>query len=216
MLTVLTHRQVIVWIERTAEVMKANRDTLTELDAAIGDADHGNNMDRGYQAAVAKLPGDETDVGAILRSLSMALISKVGGAAGPLYGTFFLQASNALKGRTELTEADVERLLETGIDGVMMRGKAQAGEKTMLDALIPARDAFATARGRGASLTDCLEAATEAAGQGMRATIPMIATKGRASYLGERSRGHQDPGATSSYLILKTLTEIAQEGRTAS
>lgn len=208
----LTCALMVEWIKRSADVLAENRDYLTELDAAIGDADHGNNMDRGYKAALPKLPEDAEDVGAVLKALAMALISKVGGAAGPLYGTLFMQAAKALDGKPALSVEDVETLLKAGVDGVMMRGKAVAGEKTMLDSLIPALEAFQAARATGGDLSACLDAATAAAEAGMKATIPMIATKGRASYLGERSRDHQDPGATSSYLILKTLNDVAKQG----
>lgn len=207
----LSAAQITQWIKKSAEVLDENQHYLTELDAAIGDADHGNNMHRGYQAVLQKLPQDE-DVGVLLKSVAMALISKVGGAAGPLYGTMFLQASNVLKGKTELSAEDVEQMLTTFVAGVQMRGKAVGGEKTMLDSLIPASEAFQKARRNGNGLGECLDAASSAAEDGMKATIPMIATKGRASYLGERSRDHQDPGATSSYLIIKTLRDVASGG----
>lgn len=208
----LTSEHITTWIRKSADEMRENRAYLTELDAAIGDADHGNNMDRGYKAVLEKLP-DDSDIGAILKAVAMALISKVGGAAGPLYGTMFLQAANALKGKETLSSEDVELLLKTAVDGIIMRGHAHAGEKTILDSLIPAYDAYREARASGTELTACLAAATAAAEEGMKATIPMIATKGRASYLGERSRDHQDPGATSTYLIIKTLYEAAVEGK---
>lgn len=204
----LTSAQIIEWVKKTAEVLEHNREYLTELDSPIGDADHGNNMHRGFQEVLRRLPNDE-DIGAILKSVAMALISKVGGAAGPLYGTMFLQAANALQGKTELSKENVEQLLKTSVDGIKMRGRAERGEKTILDSLIPAHEAFHNAREDGKNLTECLAAATAAAEGGMKATIPMIAKKGRASYLGERSRGHQDPGATSTYLIVKTLYEVA-------
>ena len=203
----LTSAQITEWIEKTAAVMGANQEYLTQLDAAIGDADHGNNMDRGYKAALQQL-STEDDVGAILKSVAMALISKVGGAAGPLYGTMFLQAANALTGKASLSGEDVELLLERSVDGIKMRGRAEQGEKTILDSLIPAYEAFREARRNGKDMVDCLEAATAAAEKGMEATIPLIAKKGRASYLGERSIGHQDPGATSTYLIVKTLRDV--------
>jgi len=204
----LTSAQVIEWIEQTAAVMAENREFLTQLDAAIGDADHGNNMDRGYKAALQQLSTDD-DVGAILKSVAMALISKVGGAAGPLYGTMFLQAANSLNGKAALSEEDVELLLERSVDGIKMRGRAEQGEKTILDSLIPAYESFREARQNGTDMAGCLDAATDAAEKGMEATIPLIAKKGRASYLGERSVGHQDPGATSTYLIIKTLRDVA-------
>ncbi|WP_321339080.1 dihydroxyacetone kinase subunit DhaL [Breoghania sp.] len=194
------------WICKTAEVMAENRAYLTELDSAIGDADHGNNMDRGYKAVIEKLP-DGDDVGALLKAVSMALISKVGGAAGPLYGTMFLQASKPLMGKSEIGFDELAQFFDDAVAGVKMRGKADVGMKTMLDALVPAAEAFRAA----GSVSDGLEAAVVAAEKGMKDTIPMIATKGRASYLGERSRDHQDPGATSSYLIIKALRDAASE-----
>ncbi len=208
----LTSAQVAEWIEKTAAVMAENREYLTQLDAAIGDADHGNNMDRGYKAALERLSAED-DVGAILKSVAMALISKVGGAAGPLYGTMFLQAANAFAGKTTLSEEDVELLLERSVDGIKMRGRAEQGEKTILDSLIPAYESFQAARRNGTDLAGCLAAATDAAEAGMAATIPLIAKKGRASYLGERSIGHQDPGATSAYLIVKTLRDVVADAR---
>lgn len=208
----LTSAQITEWIEKTAAVMGENQAYLTQLDAAIGDADHGNNMDRGYKAALQQL-STEDDIGAILKSVAMALISKVGGAAGPLYGTMFLQAANALTGKASLSEEDVELLLERSVDGIKMRGRAEQGEKTILDSLIPAFEAFREARQNGKDMIGCLEAATAAAEKGMEATIPLIAKKGRASYLGDRSIGHQDPGATSTYLIVKTLRDVAAGAR---
>lgn len=199
--------QIISWLELSADAMARNREHLTALDSPIGDADHGNNMDRGYKEILNKLDRDETDIGVILKTAAMALISKVGGAAGPLYGTMFLQASKALSEKTELSAEDIEMLLRQSVDGVIMRGHAHAGEKTILDSLIPAMEAFCEQRLSGGTLEECLSIATSAAEQGMKDTIPMIATKGRASYLGERSKGHQDPGATSTYLIIQALQE---------
>ena len=203
----VSSNQIISWLEHSAGAMARNREYLTALDSPIGDADHGNNMDRGYKEILNKLDRDETDIGVILKTAAMALISKVGGAAGPLYGTMFLQASKALSGKTELSAEDIETLLRQSVDGVMMRGHAHVGEKTILDSLVPAMEAYCDQRLSGGTLDKCLAIATSAAEQGMEDTIPMIATKGRASYLGERSKGHQDPGATSSYLIIKALQE---------
>lgn len=205
----LTAEQTAAWIKKTAAVIEENREYLTQLDSAIGDADHGNNMHRGFQAALGKLPesGEPAD---ILKAVSMALISKVGGAGGPLYGTMYQKAAMAVKGKDELSAEDVEALLQAGVDGVKMRGRAEQGEKTMLDALVPALEAFKQARAKGQELISCLEHAVAAAEEGKRSTIDLVATKGRASYLGERSQGHQDPGATSSHLILQTLLEAAQ------
>ncbi len=191
---------VRAWIGDFSAVISEHRAELVALDTAIGDADHGTNMDRGMKAAVEKLDGLEgDDIGAILKAVGMALISKVGGAAGPLYGTLFLQMGTATAGKTELDTADWTAALEAGITGVQARGKAQPGDKTMIDALLPALQALKD----GGDLT----ASADAAKAGMEATIPLEARKGRASYLGPRSVGHQDPGATSSHLLLRAAAE---------
>jgi dihydroxyacetone kinase-like protein len=204
----VTNEHIIAWIKKTAEVIEQKREYLTELDTAIGDADHGNNMHRGYQHAVTQLSADQQDIGAILKNIAMTLMSKVGGAGGPLYGTMFLQASSIAKGKTELNSEDMKQFFIAAVEGVQKRGKAVRGEKTMLDSLIPAKEAFQAATEDGKPLADSLSAAVSAAEEGMNGTIDMIATKGRASYLGERSRGHMDPGAASSYLILKALYDV--------
>lgn len=188
--------------------MSENRDYLIELDSAIGDADHGANMERGFQAILKKLPEmDGQEPAAILKSAGMTLVSTVGGAAGPLYGTFFLQAGKALDGVAALSPQDWAAALKAGVEGVRGRGKAQPGDKTMLDALLPAVEALEEALRAGRPFARALEESTEAARLGMEATIPLVARKGRASYLGERSAGHQDPGATSSFLILKAAAD---------
>jgi dihydroxyacetone kinase-like protein len=193
------------WIERTAAVLEREKAYLTELDAPIGDSDHGMNMARGFTAANAKLgatpPGD---VGALFKTVGMALISTVGGAAGPLYGTLFVQAGVKSAGKASLDLAGWRDCLAAGLAGIVQRGKAQPGDKTMVDALTPAVAAL-----DGSGLSAALAASAEAAEQGMKATIPLVARKGRASYLGERSAGHQDPGATSSWMLLKALAETA-------
>ncbi|HDD24633.1 MAG TPA: dihydroxyacetone kinase subunit L [Chloroflexi bacterium] len=195
-----------------AAVIEENKTFLTELDAAIGDADHGINMDRGFQSVLKKLPSvEDKDVGTILKTVGMALVSSVGGAGGPLYGTAFMQAGMAVAGKYELDSTDVLSALEAALKGVIMRGKANLGDKTMVDAITPAVNAMREALTNGANITEALQKATEAAEQGMQDTIPMLAKKGRASYLGERSIGHQDPGATSSYLLIRTMAEVAQE-----
>lgn len=200
--------EVVGWIGAYRDAIAEHKVRLTELDSAIGDADHGTNMDRGMNAVVAKLGGaPPADVGAALKTVGMTLISTVGGSGGPLYGSLFLQAGNALNGVTELSGDALAGALEAGIAGVMKIGKATTGEKTMLDALVPAAQALRAAVDGGASLGDALDAAADAAKGGMEATIPMLATKGRASYLGERSIGHQDPGATSSQLLIRTLAD---------
>jgi dihydroxyacetone kinase-like protein len=204
----ITREDVLAWLESFRQVVAANRDYLTQLDSAIGDADHGINMDRGFGAVIGKLPGVAgNDIGKILNTVGMTLVSTVGGAGGPLYGTFFMKAGLTLSGKDEFDLASWLAALDAAIAGVQQRGKATPGEKTMLDALVPARDALRAAIDAGQEQGDALRASAAAAEQGMKATIPMLATKGRASYLGERSIGHQDPGATSSYLMLKCAAD---------
>jgi dihydroxyacetone kinase-like protein len=204
----VSKEQIIQWIEAIALVLEQNKNYLTELDAAIGDADHGINMNRGFQKVVSQLPSvADKDIGSILKTVSMTLISSVGGASGPLYGTMFLRASTAVAGKSELTDEDMVALLQAAVDGIIQRGKANLGDKTMLDALSPASDTFKQAVANGASTQEALQQAVAAAEEGMKNTIPLVAKKGRASYLGDRSANHQDPGATSAYLILKTLLE---------
>jgi phosphoenolpyruvate---glycerone phosphotransferase subunit DhaL len=204
----VTKEQILQWLQAVAVVLEQNKDYLTELDAAIGDADHGINMNRGFQKVLAQLPTvADKDIGSILKTVSMTLISSVGGASGPLYGTLFLRSSTVLTGKQELTDEDMVALLQAAVDGVVQRGKANLGDKTMLDALSPAADAFKVAIATGASTPEALQQAVSAAEEGMKNTIPLVAKKGRASYLGERSSGHLDPGATSTYLILKALLD---------
>ncbi len=202
----VTKNQIVQWFQAFAAVLEQNKDYLTELDSEIGDADHGINMDRGFKKVMSQLPGvADKDIGSILKTVSMTLISSVGGASGPLYGTLFLRASTAVAGKHELTNEDMVELLQAGLDGVRERGKAQLGDKTMVDVLFPAVANFHQAVGEGKSAIAALQQAVAAAEQGMKDTTPMLARKGRASYLGERSVGHQDPGATSSYLMLRSL-----------
>lgn len=202
------YNQVVRFVRGFAKVVAENKEYLTQLDSAIGDADHGINMDRGMRAAQAKVDGvPEGDVGNLLKTVGMTLVSTVGGAGGPLYGTLFLQMGMAVIGRPELSPQDWAEALTKGVEGVVMRGKAELGDKTMVDALAPARDALKEALEEGASFGDALRRSAAAAEDGMKGTIPLVARKGRASYLGERSAGHQDPGATSSYLLLKTAAD---------
>jgi dihydroxyacetone kinase-like protein len=205
----LGHDDVVRWIRAFAAEVGAKKEQLTQLDAAVGDGDHGINMDRGMSAVLAKLDAatEEQDIGALLKTVGMTLVSTVGGAGGPLYGTLFLQMGTAVSGKDELGPDDWAAALEAGIAGVQARGKAEPGDKTMIDALIPGRDALKSALAEGASFEDALRQSADAAGQGMRDTIPLVARKGRASYLGERSAGHQDPGATSSHLLLEAAAE---------
>lgn len=199
---------VVRFIREYARAVEENRDYLTQLDSPIGDADHGINMHRGMQAALAKLDGlAGGDIGALLRTVGMTLVSTVGGAGGPLYGTLFMQMGVAASGKAELSPRDWLEALERGLQGVVNLGKAELGDKTMVDALTPARDALKEALDEGASFGDALRRAAAAAEEGMKATIPMVARKGRASYLGERSAGHQDPGATSSYLLIRAAAD---------
>ena len=199
----ITAAEVARWIRDFAAAVSVHKDELTRLDQAIGDGDHGINMDRGMTAVVAALDVAEPDeVPALARSVAMTLISKVGGASGPLYGTLFLQFGSAA-GSNPLTPLGWAGCLEAGLAGVRARGKAEPGDKTMVDALIPATEALRGALDGGASFAEALTRAADAAEEGARATIPLVARKGRASYLGERSAGHQDPGATSSALLVR-------------
>jgi phosphoenolpyruvate---glycerone phosphotransferase subunit DhaL len=202
------YAQVLGWVEAFASTVAKNKEYMTRLDAAIGDGDHGINMDRGMTAVQAKLDGLEgDDIGNLLKTVGMTLVSTVGGAGGPLYGTLFLQMGVATAGKTELQPEDWAAALEAAVKGVEMRGKAEPGDKTMIDALIPASDAFSAALTEGAPFEEALRRSAKAAEEGMLATIPLVARKGRASYLGERSAGHQDPGATSSQLLIETAAE---------
>jgi dihydroxyacetone kinase-like protein len=191
------------WIREFARLIAVNKDLLTRLDSAIGDADHGVNMDRGMTAVTAAL-AEEAPAGAaaLLKRTGMTLVSTVGGASGPLYGTAFLRMATAAGDADSLDAQGFAKVLRAALDGVVARGKAEAGDKTMYDALAPAVDALDAALAAGQPLGAALRAAIHAAEAGQAATIPMVARKGRASYLGERSVGHQDPGATSVTLLL--------------
>jgi len=199
---------VVRMIRAFAATVAEQKEYLTELDSAIGDADHGINMDRGMKAVITKIDAQEpTDVGALLKTVGMTLVSTVGGAGGPLYGTLFLQLGTATAGKETLEAPDWAAALDAAVAGVQARGKAELEDKTMVDALIPGRDAYHQALEEGASFTDALRRSAAAAEDGVKATVPLVARKGRASYLGERSAGHQDPGATSSWLLLKTIAD---------
>ncbi|GIK54977.1 MAG: dihydroxyacetone kinase ADP-binding subunit DhaL [Chloroflexi bacterium] len=209
----VTRDQIVTWLEKTAVVLDANKQYLTDLDAAIGDADHGINMARGFTKVMEKLPTvADKDIGNILKTVGMTLISSVGGASGPLYGTFYMRAGTAVAAKEELSNEDLAAMLQSGVDGVVQRGRAELEDKTMIDAWFPAMAALKTAVDNGDSITNALQKTVAAAEQGMKATIPLKARKGRASYLGDRSIGHQDPGATSTHLILNALLETMQEG----
>lgn len=192
------------WMTRFAGAMEEHRQELVRLDTAIGDGDHGTNMNRGMQKALEKLAASEpADPGAVLKTVAMALVSSVGGAAGPLYGTLLLQMGTAMAGQEQVDLAGFAAAWRKGVEGVQSRGKAHPGDKTMLDALLPAIEALEQATDLGSGL----RAAVSGAEQGMHATTPLLARKGRASYLGERSRDHQDPGATSTYYLFETAAQ---------
>ena len=195
-------------LKSIGEKIIENKDFLTDLDREIGDADHGVNMARGFQGVIEKVAQDDPDIGAVLKKTGMTLLSTVGGASGPLYGTAYMEAGKVLAGKTEVSTEDFLAAMDAAIAGIQKRGKAEKGEKTMLDALIPAREAFAGAAEGGSDLKASLEAACKAAGEGVEFTKTIAATKGRASYLGDRSIGHQDPGATSATLTLETIRDF--------
>jgi dihydroxyacetone kinase-like protein len=210
----VTQVQIVEWLNMFASAIKHHKEELTELDAAIGDADHGINMDRGFKKVSSILPSIEgKDISSILKTVSMTLISSVGGASGPLYGTWFLRASDVTAGKQELAVNDLLDVLQAGLAGVLERGKAQLGDKTMVDVLSPAVIAFEQAVNEGKSSVTALRMAVTAAEQGLKDTIPMVAKKGRASYLGDRSIGHQDPGGTSAYWMLRSLLEVVEGSR---
>ncbi|RPI28026.1 MAG: dihydroxyacetone kinase subunit L [Acidobacteria bacterium] len=202
----------IAWLRSLRQCFSENRDYLTRLDSAIGDADHGINMERGFSAVYEQLEKQSPKtVEELLKLTAMTLIRTVGGASGPLYGTFFLRASAATSGKSELAVEDLVTLFEAGLGGIIQRGKAEPGDKTMVDAWIPAIAAVkACAAQSPGDPAETLQKAAEAAETGMRNTIPLQARKGRASYLGERSVGHQDPGATSTFLMLDAAARVAE------
>lgn len=200
--------KLIEIIRKIGEKIAVEKEFLTELDNVIGDGDHGINMARGFEEVEKKLPDmADKDIGAALKMVGMTLVSKVGGASGPLYGTAFMKAGAAMDGKKEMDLQDFLQVLQAAIDGVMMRGKSTTGEKTMLDAMEPARKAIQIASDEGKSASEAIAAGVNAAEEGVEYTKGIIATKGRASYLGERSIGHQDPGATSFTMMLTVIAE---------
>jgi dihydroxyacetone kinase-like protein len=204
----ISSTQIVSWIERYAAHIAEQKDYLTQLDAAIGDADHGANMHRGFKAVLVKTADQATgDIGGFLKLVAMTLISTVGGASGALYGTFFLQASSVANGKSELTPVEFAGVLEKGLAGIVLRGKAAIGDKTMVDALQPGIKSYKRAVEAGEPLKTALSAAVAAAEEGLKSTIPLVARKGRASYLGERSAGHPDPGAASTMLLFRAAAE---------
>lgn len=209
----ISRDDVLSWLKVYSQALAENKDYLTQLDSSIGDADHGVNMDRGFKAVLGKLPTvADKDIGTILKSVGMTLVQTVGGASGPLYGTFFLQAGVATANKMELSLADWVAAIDGAIASLMARGKANVGDKTMVDALVPALHALKQAVADGVDEREALRQSVVAAEQGMKNTIPMVARRGRASYLAERSAGHQDPGATSSYLMFKAMEEAWTTG----
>jgi dihydroxyacetone kinase-like protein len=204
----VTYEQGLAFVQGFAAAIAENKAYLTELDSPIGDADHGTNMDRGMQAVLPKVGSLEgADLSQLFKTTAMTLISTVGGASGPLYGTLFLQLGTTITGKTELSTQDWSQALDAAVLAVRARGKAQLEDKTMIDALQPAADSLRVAAQDGSTLDAALAACEQAAEQGMQATIPLVARKGRASYLGERSAGHQDPGATSSWLLVRAARQ---------
>ena len=191
-----------------AEKIIENKDFLTDLDREIGDADHGVNMARGFQAVIEKVDPEDADIGNALKKTGMTLLSTVGGASGPLYGTAYMEAAKIFAGKTEVNGDDFKAAMEAAIAGIQKRGHAEKGEKTMLDALMPATDVLSEKLAGGSSLADALTDACVAANEGIEFTKTIAATKGRASYLGDRSIGHQDPGATSLTMTLETIRDF--------
>lgn len=205
----LTREQLVAWLSGFRDSVHEHRDYLTELDAAIGDADHGTNLTRGMDAVMAVLDADDAPdtAASMLKAVGMKLVSTVGGASGPLYGTFFLRASAAAGDAETLDATAVLGMLRAGVDGLAARGKAELGDKTMVDALSPAVEALADSVDNGDDLTAGLRAAADAAARGREATTELEARKGRASYLGERSQGHTDPGAASAAMLVEALAD---------
>lgn len=200
-------------IQKIGNAIIENKDFLTDLDREIGDADHGVNMARGFTEVLNQLPQDEEDIGKALKKVGMTLLSKVGGASGPLYGTAYMKAAGPAAGKTAITLQDGKEMMTAVIDGIKMRGKAERGEKTMLDALEPALEALTKGIESGDDEETCLDAMCRAAKEGVEYTKTISATKGRASYLGERSIGHQDPGATSALIMLEAIREFYVTGK---
>lgn len=201
-------KELIEILEKIAEKIELNKAYLSELDATIGDGDHGINMSKGFKAVVEKLKDDNgEDVSLILKKAGMALVSTVGGASGPLYGTAFMKASIAVNGKSEIDINDFKNIIYEALEGIKMRGKATCGEKTMIDSINPAFEALKNGIENNLDTIEIVKSMKEAAFEGLEYTKTIVATKGRASYLGERSIGHQDAGATSSYLMIETIYE---------
>lgn len=201
--------QTINLIKQISETIDANKDYLTDLDRPIGDSDHGINMARGFHAVEEKITSAEfEDLGSLFKTCGMQIVSQVGGSSGPLYGTAFMNIGKLLTAKTEIAISDYPEILKTALDGIQMRGHADKGEATMVDAIMPAAEAAADAVAKGLSAKEVADMAAQAARNGAESTIPMVATKGRASYVGERGIGHKDPGAESAALILEVIAEV--------
>ncbi|QWA11419.1 dihydroxyacetone kinase ADP-binding subunit DhaL [Sodalis ligni] len=209
----LTKQQIVAWLQRCGEVFQQQRDFLTGLDTEIGDGDHGLNMHRGFSKVVEKLPSfADKDIGFILKNTGMTLLSSVGGASGPLFGSFFIRAAQSTASLESLELPELYRMIKDGVDGVTARGKAEPGDKTMCDVWRPVVAALERAQGEGDTLAAALDHALAEARRGVEETVGMQARKGRASYLGERSIGHQDPGATSAMLMVEALAATVHQG----
>jgi len=206
----MTKSQVLQWLENCNAVMTAQRDYLTQLDTEIGDADHGLNMQRGFSKALEKVATvAEKDIGTILKTVGMTLLSQVGGASGPLYGSLFIKGAQSAVGKEELSNDELITALKQGVEGIIARGRAELGDKTMCDVWLPVL-AELEAADKSQALASLLESAVKKAEQSVAATIPLVAKKGRASYLGERSAGHQDPGATSTMYMIQALYDAVK------
>ncbi|RWX56110.1 dihydroxyacetone kinase subunit DhaL [Photobacterium chitinilyticum] len=206
----ITKQQIVQWLELSAEIFKNEQDFLTDLDREIGDADHGLNMNRGFKKVKEKLPSvADKDIGTILKTTGMTLLSSIGGASGPLYGTFFIRSAASVMAKEELNLAELTKMLQDGVDGIVQRGKAEVGDKTMVDTWNGILASLNT--NQDITLYDALDGAVTDAEKAMKGTIPLQARKGRASYLGERSIGHQDPGATSTYLLFSALRSASAQ-----
>ncbi len=207
---VITKQHIVGWLEQCAAVFTAQRVFLTQLDSDIGDGDHGLNMNRGFDKVLEKLPSvADKDIGFILKNTGMTLLSSVGGASGPLLGTFFIRAAQSTNAKQSLDLPALCLMLKEGAEGVVMRGKAEPGDKTMCDVWLPVVDELEQARDQDLTIVDALQRGVTRAQRALAATITMQARKGRASYLGERSIGHQDPGATSAMLMIEALYQVA-------
>lgn len=206
----ITKQQIVQWLEDSADVFQNEQDFLTELDREIGDSDHGLNMNRGFQKVKEKLPSvADKDIGTILKTTGMTLLSSIGGASGPLYGTFFIRAATSAMSKEELNLIELTKMLQDGMDGIVQRGRAEVGDKTMIDTWNGIMTSLK--QDQNINVYDALNTAVANAEVAMKSTIPMQARKGRASYLGERSIGHQDPGATSTYLLFTALRNASAQ-----